>query len=130
VNPEAICISCGTERRVGSAPCERCGFDPRESEESTCRSIYLSIDRFAVVSDEVERVTLQEAWQERLPSLGASIASGKPIEYPEAELEAIGAFMREAQGVPASRMTLALLRVFAPLALGIAAVWLLVWLLG
>ena len=128
--PEAICISCGTERRAGSAPCKRCGFDPRESEESTCRSIYLSIDRFAVVSDEVERTTLQEAWQEQLPAIGASIAGGKPVEYPEAELEAIGELMREAQGVPVSRMTLALLRVFAPLFLGIAAVWLLVWLLG
>lgn len=130
MNPEAICIRCGAERRAGSAPCMRCRFDPLESEESTRRSIYLSVDRYAAVFDEVERNTLQEAWQERLPAIGASIAAGEPVEYPESELEAIGEFMREAQGVPASRTTLALLRVFVPVLLGIAAVWLLVWLLG
>ena len=94
------------------------------------RSIYLSIDRFAGVSDEVERTTLQEAWQEQLPAIGASIAEGKPVEYPEAELEAIGELMRGAEGARTSTMMLALLRFVAPVLLGISAVWLLVWFLG
>jgi hypothetical protein len=77
---EAICFKCGNEKKDFNDQCGHCGANPRNDQEDTARSMYLSKARFLDPNE----------WRQYEPDLvqyAHQLKMGKGVVYNEEALE-------------------------------------------
>jgi hypothetical protein len=120
--PRAICIRCGTTKRRAKTACGHCGFRPT-SDIDVARSIYLSSERFFAAEP-------HPAWEAQMQEAQQRLRAAEPVWYDEGTLQEILATKALVRSVPWWSPVGALLKLWIPIVVVIAALLLVRWLRG
>ena len=105
---EAICLRCGNRKKAPWERCKRCGYDPTANdEESLVKSVYLSVGRFADLTD-------KERYRKELDQIAGDIERGDHPVFIESELVRLRAQRITTERIPSSAAWGAVLRLFLP----------------
>jgi hypothetical protein len=115
---EALCLNCGTPKRVPSKKCGHCGFEPGTDEQALIKSVYLSTQRF----DDDEEEKIERYWKE-LDRVSASMRAGEPPSFDPTEMARLRAQLKLYQSVPMSSVWGAVFRLFRPVIIAIVIIW-------
>jgi predicted ATP-dependent serine protease len=87
----AICIQCGTQKKLPSNKCANCHFKPT-SDEERAKSIIFS--KAYEINGEYKGKTLAE-----LNAISARIRGGDPYEFDQSEINVVIGYARSIEGI-------------------------------
>ena len=105
-NVYAVCLRCGTTKKVPYAQCDDCGFQPTD-DDSLIKSVYLSLGRYDTPAD-------QSKYDYELKRLASELSSGQEIEFDGEDLARLRRQKIEVDSVDDGSVLRYLLRVFFP----------------
>ena len=111
----AVCIRCGNIKRNPAANCSVCHFQPQTAEDKA-RSLILS------TAYEIDGEYRGKA-KEELQAIAASIATGQPYVFDDAEVRSVVEYVERVLAVPAKRLAIDGLRWLLPPILVLAVVY-------
>ena len=117
---EAICIRCGTPKKLPWQTCKRCRFDPSGDDESLVKSVYLSLGRYS-------KAEQKERYRSELDRIALALANGEPPMYIEQELVRLRAQKKLVERIPQSAVWGAVIRQFLPAVAMIVVIFLLIY---
>ena len=118
---KAICIKCGSAKRLPWHKCRKCGLLP--AGDDLIKSVYCSFGRFS--GDELR----SENYEEELERFQAAIRKGEAVNFDEMELERLKKDQSMLHEISPSAVWWTVLRFFFPAFLVLGGIYLVLFIL-